>query len=265
MNIALLELNIKWENKKRNIDNLRKIIKELKTEHVDLLLLPEMSFTGFSMNVEKTKENTEQTMSEVKIISEESDVAIGFGWVKSGRKLCENHYSIVSGERVLLDYIKIHPFSYSDENIFFQSGNQVPTCKYKDFTIGVQICYDLRFPEPFRVMSKNADLVVVPANWPKARREHWNVLLKARAIENQLYVAAVNCVGEIGKVEYSGDSQLINPNGDNLHGKIIKTKTGDVIYLFSVEQDVNKYREEFPTQKDRRDELYFQLFNGDQL
>ncbi len=262
MIIALLELNIEWENKKKNINELKQIIDKLKDEHVDLLLLPEMSFTGFSMNVEKTKESSEQTMTEVKKISKESDISIGFGWVKAGAGQCENHYSIVSGEKILLDYVKIHPFSYSQENKFFKSGTQVPTCKCKEFTIGVQICYDLRFPEPFRAISKKAHLVVVPANWPNRRREHWNTLLRARAIENQIYVAAVNCVGEIGEIEYSGDSQLINPNGDVLRGTIMKTNSDSTIYLYNINQDVHRYRNEFPTQSDRRDELYAQFYNG---
>lgn len=260
MKIALVELNIEWEDKESNFAKLEKIIESLKGENVDLLLLPEMSFTGFSMNVARTKETNMETVAHMKALSCKTDLAIGAGWVKEGEKLCENHYSIVYGNEQLLDYVKIHPFSYSEEDDFFTGGDQIFHCSYKDFELGVQICYDLRFPEPFQALSKNTSLIIVPANWPAKRREHWNTLLKARAIENQVYIAAINCVGEIGGLMYSGDSQLINPNGDICSAKVIHVGSEDKVLIYDIENDVKSYRDAFPTKNDRKEALYTRLY-----
>ena len=262
MRIALVELNIEWENKKANFDKLENIISSISEEKADLLLLPEMSFTGFSMNVAKTKDSDMETVDHIKDLSCKTEMAIGAGWVKEGDKLCENHYSIIYGNEQLLDYVKIHPFSYSKEDNFFMGGNKISYCKYKDFDIGVQICYDLRFPEPFQALSKSTSLIIVPANWPQKRREHWNTLLKARAIENQVYIAGINCAGEIGGLMYSGDSQLINPNGDICNAKVIEVGSSDKVLIYDIKNDVPSYRDSFPTKDDRKEQLYIKFYEN---
>src|SRR5690606_11450688 len=94
-------------------------------------------------------------------------------------------------------YRKIHPFSLGREDRIFEGGDAVETAAVEGFTLQTTVCYDLRFPELFRAgMRRGADLFAVPANWPRTRREHWDVLLRARAIENQAVVAGVNCTGE---------------------------------------------------------------------
>ncbi len=111
------------------------------------------------------------------------------------------------------------------------------------------ICYDLRFPEVFRLICDQVDAVIIPANWPKKRAEHWKALLKARAIENQIYVLAINCVGNIGGLEYSGDSCIINPNGDVVES--ISCVEGIIKYEFK--NDVALYRDSFPVLNDIKD------------
>lgn len=261
MRIALIESNIKWENKKANLDALVDAITFVSDMELDLVLLPEMSFTGFSMNVRRTKESDYCTVNKIKEISKKYDIAIGFGWVKDNGDKCENHYSIVKDSDILIDYVKIHPFSYSGENIVFNGGEKLYLCKFKDFSVGIQICYDLRFPETFQILSKEASLIVVPANWPQKRREHWNTLLKARAIENQVYMAGINCVGNIGEQVYSGDSVILSPNGEIVDPLKVIHSNDDNIYIYDIKNDVEKYRSEFPVKKDRREKLYAQLKN----
>lgn len=262
MKIALFESYIEWENKQLNFIKLESVINNILEEKVDLLLLPEMSFTGFSMNVERTKESRMETVNQVKDLTSKTHIAMGIGWVKQGDKLCENHYSIIYKNEILLDYIKIHPFSFSREDEFFSGGNTVLSCKYKDFSIGVQICYDLRFPEPFQVLSRSTSLIIVPANWPERRRSHWNTLLKARAIENQVYIAGINCRGEMGGLTYSGDSQLINPNGEVCEAKIITLESYGRVLIYDIKNDVLEYRNAFPTKNDRKEQLYVSLYNS---
>ncbi len=256
MKIALVEAYIEWEAKKKNYNEATKILGELKKYDIDIAFFPEMSATGFSMNVNKTSEVSLYTIVKVKEWSHYFGMALGYGWVKKAGDKCENHYSIVAGNDIISDYIKIHPFSYSEEDKYFDKGKELALCRYKDFVIGTQICYDLRFPEPFQALSKEASLIIIPANWPKKRREHWNCLLRARAIENQVYVAGINCLGEIGDLQYSGDSQLISPNGEICDADNEVIIDNSRIYIYEVKNDVEKYREDFPVKKDRQEKLY---------
>lgn len=188
MRIALGQLKINWENKDANLEKLKVCLEDLAGTRIDLLLLPEMSLTGFSMNTEKTKEREKETVCRVRKLAEAYHTAIGTGWVKDTGEFCENHYSMISADGELLDYAKLHPFSYGEESLHFKGGGTLPVCSLRNFQIGVQICYDLRFPEPFQILSKSAELIVVPANWPSARREHW-IRCFVPEPENQVYIA----------------------------------------------------------------------------
>ena len=111
-------------------------------------------------------------------------------------------------------YRKIHPFSYSTENKYYKAGKSPVITKISGMKIGLSICYDLRFPELFRFYAKaKVDLIINIANWPDTRIEHWRTLLKARAIENQCYVAGVNRVGDDPKLHYNGYSSVFDPMG----------------------------------------------------
>lgn len=259
MKLALLESHIEWENKQKNIDHLIEILNQIKTEKIDAIFLPEMSFTGFSMNTAVTGETQKATVSEISKLSETYGISIGFGWVKNTSLKSENHYSIVSNGTEILDYTKIHPFSYSTEDQYFQGGEELCFCELKNFSISSLICYDLRFPEVFQILSKKADLIVVPANWPQRRREHWMTLLKARAIENQCYLAGINCIGDIGGLTYSGDTALYNPAGEvEVPQKICRFKESN-LYIYEIENDCTQFREDFPVKKDRKEDLYQSL------
>lgn len=259
MRVALFQMYIEWENKTKNFEHLENELEKLQSEEIDLLLLPEMSFTGFSMNTDKTKEADEHTVNQMKKYAIKYNVSIGFGWVKDCGEKSENHYTIVNniGE-ILSDYVKIHPFSYSGEDVYFQGGKEIVSYSFLDTEFSTLICYDLRFPEVFQIASKTADVIIVPANWPEKRSEHWKSLLKARAIENQVYVFAINCCGRIGGQYYSGDSCIINPDGKVLD--IITDKEGIIVYEFV--NDVKQYRDDFPTKRDRVDTLYYELLKG---
>lgn len=262
MKIALGQLRIFWEDKEANLDKAESCVRILAERGVELFLLPEMSLTGFSMNTDRTKEFQKETVGLVQKLAEKYGTAIGTGWVKAGEVLCGNHYSIVTPEGEILDYEKIHPFRYGGETEYFQGGGSLPVCEYRDFRIGVQICYDLRFPEPFQILSKKADLILAPANWPAARREHWSCLLRARAIENMVYVAGINCAGHMGGQYYSGDSGIYAPDGTLLEPRIVSLPEGcpeERLLIYDLKNDVRQYQEQFPMKEDRRENLYREL------
>lgn len=256
MRVALAQMNIHWENKESNYRKCKEFVAQAKKHKCDIVFFPEMCFTGFSMNTEKIAEENHETLTEMKRIARRYKIGIGFGWVKKADYLAENHYSVVSAEgSVLSDYIKIHPFSYGGEDKYYSPGNQIVQFEYGGMTFSTFICYDLRFPEIFQIASAKTEVIVVPANWPKAREDHWKTLLKARAIENQCYILGVNCVGTIDGLEYSGRSAFISPNGIVL----TESEEKEQLLCYNLDDCVSKIRDEFPVKKDRKEHIYFEL------
>lgn len=266
MKIALGEMDIVWKDKDRNKEKCISFLQRSSELDIDLILFPEMSLTGFSMNIAEIGELKEETLAWFKEMALKYNINIGFGYVEKKDDKGKNIFTIVSKDAsVLSKYIKIHPFSYEGEDKKYDSGNEIILTRVKDFNISTFICYDLRFPEPFQIASKRATLITIIANWPKSRREHWITLLKARAIENQCYIAAVNRVGiGGGNIEYAGDSMVIDPMGTVI-SKIDETYKGisnlDLLItseIFSAE--VNTIRNEFRLKDDRKENLYYSYY-----
>ena len=249
MKIALAQTNIKWEDKNKNIAEAKEIIEKCSSENIDLVLFPEMSFTGFSMNTQITRESDSFTINSITNLAINNAINIGFGWVEDVGEKCKNRYTIIDKTgKIVSSYAKIHPFSYSGEDLKFIGGEDVSIFEIDNISFSNFICYDLRFPELFRSVAEKVHAIILPACWPAKRSEHWKTLLRARAIENQVYIFAINCVGVIGGLNYSGDSCVINPNGEILD--MISDKEGLVIYKFI--DDVIEYRNNFPVLNDRK-------------
>ncbi|MGN0435705.1 MAG: nitrilase-related carbon-nitrogen hydrolase [Wujia sp.] len=259
MRLALAQTNIIWEDKQANLKHVEDILRSI-AGRSQLVLFPEMSLTGFSMNTAATADTDRDTVSEIEQLSKKYNISIGIGWVKQGDSLAENHYSVMTpdgGE--VSDYVKLHPFSYSGEDRLFVGGDRLVSFSLCDFSISTAICYDLRFPEIFQIMSEKSELIIVPANWPSKRREHWMTLLKARAIENQCYIAGINCCGKVGELDYSGDSDLYNPDGKALEpDDVINTGIipDEKVLIYDICNDVDSFRNSFPVKRDRRCKLY---------
>lgn len=254
--IALYQMNIVWEEKEKNYFLLENMLKKEYGKGIDLLILPEMSFTGFSMNTATTKENNMQTVDKLSCLAKTYRMAIGFGWVKDCGEQSENHYTVIDSEGTIIsDYTKIHPFSFSGEDQKFQGGEELVFFELNGTMFSTCICYDLRFPEIFQIASRKAHVILVPANWPQKRREHWKCLLKARAIENQVYMIGINCIGEIGGLTYSGDSCVIDPNGEVR----LEADTQEMVLEYELTDDVELFRNAFPMKRDRKERLYYSL------
>lgn len=254
MKLGLAQMKIEFENKALNREKCIKFIAEAALNQVELLLFPEMILTGFSMEVEAMGETDSSTLHWFKEKAVVHNINLGFGHIEKTSEKGKNKFTIVSSDGVeLCTYTKIHPFSYGTESEFYTGGSEIVYTSLKDFQITPFICYDLRFPEIFQIASKSSQLITVAANWPKARREHWITLLKARAIENQCYIAGVNAVGSINNLEYSGDSMIIDPLGN------ILTQCSDSEALLIADLDINEVntlRKSFPLKDDRRENLY---------
>lgn len=258
MKIALCQMDIAFESKEVNYIKAGRMIESAVEQGGELVLFPEMSFTGFSMNTGVTKEaaDSSPTIHLMAGYAKRFGIAIGFGWAADGREngeLCENHYTVVDEKGELLaDYVKIHPFSFSGEDLKFRGGREAVCFEFRGMTFGLALCYDLRFPELFMELSKKAEAIIVAANWPVARRAHWCCLVQARAIETQSYLLGVNCVGTQGGNEYGGDSMVVNPDG-----RVLITKPEEEIILIAeIEANILETRLAFPVRSDRKEALY---------
>ena len=247
MKTALVQSRIIWEDKAANIAKLEDVISE--NPDTELFLLPEMSFTGFSMNTAVTGDSGDETVSEIRKFAVRYGVSVGFGWVRRMGVKCGNVYTVIDRDgRILSEYVKTHPFSFSGEDRYFTRGDRLSVYRIGDIPFSTFICYDLRFPEIFRAVCRDVHAVIIPANWPEKRSEHWKTLLRARAIENQVYILAVNCFGEMNGMYYSGDSCIIAPDGNVLMS--LSGREGVIKYDFN--DDTEKYRRAFPVLQDMR-------------
>lgn len=253
MKISLCQMDIIWESKEENQKKAEEFMRKASELGADMILFPEMSFTGFSMRIDHTGEQRQETKLKMMELAGRYRISTGFGWTALENGMGENHYTLLSDTGAeLSDYVKLHPFSYAGEDRVFRAGEELALAEYRGRRLGTVICYDLRFPEVFQALSRKADIILVPANWPERRAEHWKLLLRARALENQVYILGINCAGEKDGIFYSGDSCVVNPAGELTAGYI----QGEQLLTVEIADDVERYRAEFPVKQDRRTEFY---------
>ncbi len=253
MKAALCQFRIAFEEKAQNLRRAEEMVASAAKAGAEIIFFPEMSFTGFSMQVSRTGETDGETAARMQQYAQRYGIAVGFGWVKKAGAHGENHYTVTDKTgAVLADYIKVHPFSFSGEDRYFAAGDRPVIFTYGGITFGLFICYDLRFPEIFRAVSAEAEVLVVAANWPEKRIAHWNRLLEARAIENQAWVLGINCVGEQQGQHYNGSSRAVDPAGETADAL---TDREGMIFC-GIGDEAAQLRSSFPALKDRRTALY---------
>jgi predicted amidohydrolase len=261
MKIYVCQLDIAWEDKAANFAKVRQLLGSAKLEKGSLVLLPEMFATGFSMNVQAIAEDPDAgpTARFLAECATQFGVFVAGGLVTIGADGKGRNEMIVAapdGARAAR-YAKIHPFTYGEESHHYSGGDKVCTFSCRGAAVAPFICYDLRFPEIFRVAMRNgAEVYIVIASWPDRRAEHWTTLLRARAIENQAYVAGVNRCGRDPRCGYSGHSQIIDPQGNVL------VDAGEGENVVGAEIDLHalhSYRAKFPALNDLRPEFLAQI------
>ena len=250
LKIGLVQYAPVWENKAESIERIKKLVNKI--SDIDLLIFPEMTLTGFTMKSDHFSEEVEGASYHFfSLLAKEKKCAVMYGIIEKGiRKNFNTLVHLNNRGKIITTYRKIHPFSYSKENIFYGKGKETIVGKVKGLKIGLSICYDLRFPELYRFYAKEkVHLIVDIANWPDTRIEHWRTLLKARAIENQCYVVGVNRVGDDLKLHYNGFSSLFDPMGK----EIIAVENDEMIIESEIDKSyVNEVRKKLPFLKDMR-------------
>jgi predicted amidohydrolase len=252
MRVAGVQHDIVWEDPAANFARLAPRVGTAAAGGARLVVLTEMFSTGFSMAVDRVAEPVDGPSTRFLV-----DQAAEHGvWVcgslperPEGQTLPHNQLVLASPDGAVHRYAKIHPFTYAREQEHYRAGAEHVTVDVDGVRVTLFVCYDLRFADEFWACAHDTDCYVVVANWPEPRREHWRTLLRARAIENQAYLVGVNRVGRGGKLEYVGDSSIIDPNGETL-----AEATGSEAVI-SAEVDpahVADVRARFPFLADRR-------------
>ena len=254
MKIYGIQANLAWEDKEANFTKIRSLLDDENLQPGSLIVLPETFSTGFSMNLQVTTMNEPgQTESFLSGLAKDTSCWVTGGLVEpatDGQKGINRSVSFSPDGQKLCSYGKIHPAAFFGEDKVHKPGDRVEVFPLNDFMVCPLVCYDLRFPELFRIgMQKGANLFIVIACWPKERIDHWVSLLKARAIENQAYVVGVNRVGSDPETEFGGRSLVIDPMGETL------ADAGMDESVAQAELDLSRldaWREKFPVLKHAR-------------
>ncbi len=216
MKTAVIQTALFWENPSQNRKHFEQKINSISLG-VDLIILPEMFTSGFTMNPKNVAETMNgETIVLLKSLAKAKNCAITGSLVIAENNNFYNRLIFVFPEGNIEYYDKKHLFTLAGEDKVYTSGNQKKIIEFRNFKICLQICYDLRFP----VFSRNTqdyDLLIYVANWPKTRINAWDILLKARAVENMCYTIGVNRIGtDNNNLEYIGHSQIVDCLGNNI-------------------------------------------------
>jgi omega-amidase len=262
LTFTLIQTVLHWEDRTANLSMLEQKIRSIK-ERTEVVVLPEMFSTGFSMKPETFAETMDgETVQWMKRIAAEKKIILTGSVMIADRSGNETHYynrliwMLPTGQYGVYD--KRHRFAYAGEDEHYTSGSKRLIASVKGWKVNLLICYDLRFP----VWSRNTpvgqqteetikpeyDVLVYVANWPDRRSIAWRTLLQARAIENQCYVVGVNRVGDDpNNIHYQGDSMVVDPLGEVLY---CKKEEEDVFTITLDKEHLQTIREKLPFWKD---------------
>ncbi|MDU2065677.1 MAG: carbon-nitrogen family hydrolase [Sporomusaceae bacterium] len=257
MKIAMIQMNIESGAIEHNRQHGLQLTEKAAAAGAEVIVLPELWTSGYSLRqVESFAEKEDgPTLRGLKRIAQQYNITIVGGSIAYRRDgAVYNHIPVFNGKGALTDYQKVHLFSLFKESRFFQSGDKLCLFSIGDWKVGVAICYDLRFPEMFRTLKlKGASVIFVPAEWPSIRGANWQVLAQARAVENQLFICAVNCVGQHKGQPFYGHSLLVGPDGTILAEG---DDTEQILYGEVDQTAILQAEASMTVLQDRRPELY---------
>jgi omega-amidase len=269
LKITTIQSELHWENAAKNLAMFSEKIASIK-EATDVIVLPEMFTTGFTMNAKTLAETMDgKTVAWMKQQAKNKDAVIVGSLIITENNLFFNRLIWAQPDGKIHTYDKRHLFRMANEHEFYSAGNSRIVVEWKGWKICPLICYDLRFPVWSRNksithhtphttnhISPSYDCLIYVANWPEARKTPWSKLLEARAIENQVYVVGVNRVGLDGKeISYSGNSAVIDPKGN-----VISNITEHQNHIQTIElnrEELDDFRTKFPVVLDGDD---FEVF-----
>ncbi len=253
MHIAAVQHDIVWEDKPANHATVERMLDEAAIDPGTFVLLPEMGDTGFSFNLDRIVNDLTLLWAVELAKSRSIWLQVGYA-VRHTDGTGRNCATIIAPDGTTIGtYQKVHPFSFGRESEHFTGGDHISLIQCSDAIVSPLICYDLRFPELFRIAAAHGtEVFMIGANWPSARQHHWRSLLIARAIENQAFIVAVNRVGNDPHLPYAGGSIIISPMGE------ILAEADDQPAVLKTEIDLDSLREwraRFPALQDMHSSL----------
>ncbi|WP_426432213.1 amidohydrolase [Winogradskyella sp. HB-48] len=248
LTVALIQTDLVWENPEANRKNLEQKVNAI--NGADIIVLPEMFSSGFTMNASAVAETMDdETITWLKALSKSKNSAIAGSLVISENGNYYNRLVFIEPTGKITPYDKRHTFTLAGEHKVYTAGNERTIIDYKGWKICPLICYDLRFPVWAR-NTEDYDILIYVANWPKLRIAAWDTLLKARAIENMAYSIGVNRIGLDGNdYEYSGHSGAYDVLGNRIDSMPENEETTEIVTLEKAH--IIKYREKLGFLKDR--------------
>lgn len=255
--ISLAQMNIALGDERKNALVMERWAVEAARRGSHLLVLPELWSTGYALDQSRELAAVLNTgmFTQMGTVAQQNKIAlVGSILEKRGQEVSNSAPFFAPNGRMLGIYRKLHLFRLMDEDKWLQPGQSPLAMDLPWGNTALAICYDLRFPELFRRYAvEGARLIVIPAEWPLERVEHWRALLRARAIENQCYIVACNAAGQTGETVFGGHSMIIDPWGKT----VVEGGEAPLLLTAEIEMDVvDEVRRRIPVFDDRRDDVY---------
>ena len=257
--VSLIQMDVTFGNPEENFKRIVELMAKAMAEKPDILVLPETLNVGFFPKEglsELADVDGKKTKKVFEAFARDNNVNIVAGSVanKKGDDIYNTLYVFNREGNIVCEYDKVHGFTPAEEHNYFKGGNKVINFELDGIKCSGVICYDVRFPELIRTAAlRGVDLLFIPAQWPLVRKLHWVTLVTARAIENQMFVCAVNACGYAGATKYGGNSLLVNPWGE----EICHLGTEEEIQTGEIDMDIIQgIREFINIFRDRKPEYY---------
>jgi len=248
-----------WEDPEATLEKVVPFIRNAAASGASLIAFPEQFATGWDPCSRRNVQTIRgPIVSALRKQARENEIAILGSFREAGSPLPTNSVvAIGKNGRIIGRYAKIHPFAPAREETCYSPGNDLAIFEVQGVCFGIAICYDLRFPELFWLYAdRGVHGVFVPSAWPASRTNHWELFIRARAAENQMYVAGINTTGSNPVDTYNGSSMIAGPDGY----VIARAGVDETLLCFEIETEtIEKIRQEFPVGGDRRTDLYGKL------
>jgi len=248
-----------WEEPEKTLKKIEPFIMCAASQGAGIIAFPEQFATGWDPCSERyIQDSSGMVVSALKKYAQEYSIAILGSFRQYHQPLPKNTTVAIGGDgSILALYAKMHPFTFAHEERCYAAGNTLAVFEVEGMKCGIAVCYDLRFASLFHLYAaKGVHGVFVPSAWPASRIRHWELFIRARAAENQMYVIGINTVGETPVDEYAGASMTADPQGSI----IARAGSGEESIISDLDpKTVDEARQRFPVHRDHRTDLYHQL------
>lgn len=257
LTITLAQMAFAFGEPEKNYQRARKWVAKAEKEGTDILLFPELWASGYDLenSAAHARALDEGLFLRMSALARQHSMILGGSLLENHQGDIFNTFFLYGRDGELMGfYRKVHLFRLLEEEKWLRAGDELVLLDAPWGKTGLSICYDLRFPEMFRVYAAaGAKLILMVAEWPETRIEHWRTLLLSRAIENQVYIAAVNKVGRSQGADLGGRSVIVNPWGE----RVVEGETEEAMLTAKIDLAlVDQVREKIPVLKDRQPDAY---------